>query len=370
MPVYKDKNAKKRKYLFTTSIYGESYTRRGFKSILEASKAEISFRQAIIGFENFNGFKLLKTYHELLDEYYLYLSRNFKKTYVADIQRKIKNYYYFLLPDIKVYKLTAVHASRAREKIFKENVTTKSKNKRLNFLKRFFSWVATNYKFTYNAFLNLDPFRDYSITKQKRKAPIIEFNDFKKIYKSCDSSYYKLALLTLFIYGFRLGELLALKVDAFDFKNMTFETYQSVSFKTGNHGFLLTCPKTKKSDRINVMSKSYADLVKKHIKENNLKPPDFVFFRSLRELNIPAHENTFRRRLESYCKSFNKDFHPHMLRTSIVTHLKEKGVSLDDIAKYIGHETSQVTKDYYLKSSEDKERKINEVINEFLKEII
>ena len=33
-----------------------------------------------------------------------------------------------------------------------------------------------------------------------------------------------------------------------------------------------------------------------------------------------------------------------MLRTSIVTHLKEKGVSLDEISKYLGHQETAITK--------------------------
>ena len=45
-------------------------------------------------------------------------------------------------------------------------------------------------------------------------------------------------------------------------------------------------------------------------------------------------------------------------------------VSIDDIANYIGHETSKVTEDYYLKTSLEKESKINQVINEFITKIL
>lgn len=371
MPVYKNKHAKKRRYYFITSIYGEAYTRRGFKTIAEATAHEIKFRRELIGTEAFINCKLLKTYHELLNEYASFINQNYKKTYAIDTKRKIKNFYYNLFPNLKVYKLTIVHAQRARDKINNLDVSVKTKNDRLNFLKRFFMWVNNNYSFNYTAIFNLNNFRDYEIKRQKIKQPIIEFNDFIKIYKSCDSDYYKLALLTLFIYGFRLGELLALKVEAFDFKNMYFETYQSVSFKSGSkRGYILVSPKTRKSDRLNKMSKNYAALIKKHIDYYSLKPSNFVFFRSLRKKSTPEHENTMRRHLETYCKAFNEDFHPHMLRTSIVTHLKEKGVSIDDIANYIGHETSKVTEDYYLKTSLEKESKINQVINEFINKIL
>lgn len=68
----------------------------------------------------------------------------------------------------------------------------------------------------------------------------------------------------------------------------------------------------------------YSTLIKEHIKRFKLKKKDFIFFRSKKEKNIPMHENTFRKNLETYCKAYNKEFHPHMLIASIVTHLKKK----------------------------------------------
>lgn len=114
----------------------------------------------------------------------------------------------------------------------------------------------------------------------------------------------------------------------------------------------------------------YSTLIKEHIKRFKLKKKDFIFFRSEKEKNIPMHENTFRRNLETYCKAYNKEFHPHMLRASIVTHLKEKGVSLDEISKYLGHQETAITEQYYLKTSINKEKQINDVIEDFMKEIV
>ena len=59
-----------------------------------------------------------------------------------------------------------------------------------------------------------------------------------------------------------------------------------------------------------------------------------------------------------------------MLRASIVTHLKEKGVSLDEISKYLGHQETAVTERFYLKTSINKEKQINDIIEDFMKEIV
>ena len=59
-----------------------------------------------------------------------------------------------------------------------------------------------------------------------------------------------------------------------------------------------------------------------------------------------------------------------MLRTSICTHLREQGVPLDEISKYLGHEDIQVTEEYYSKVTKEKKDKINEVIDEILQKII
>lgn len=372
MPIYRSKS-KKTSYFFKTSIYGRAFIRRGFKTRAEARTAEEQFRKELLGesvHRRCNEY--YKTYKELLNEYGNYLKSNFKATYSIEQMIKISNYYEKLLPDVKIYKLTKADAMRLRKKIDKEDVKSSTKNNKLNFIKRFFSWVRDNYNFNYKEIFLLDKFKDYEISHVKRKDPIIEFSQFKEIYNKCNDEYYRLALLTMFLYGFRIGEQLALTVSSFDFKSKTIEIYQAVNFKrrTGKKGFLLVTPKTTASKRINSMPDVYVDIIKKYINEHKLKRNDFIFFRNKEEKNIPAHENTFRRHLEEICKKYNPAFHPHMLRKSIVTILRNRGVPIEDISNYIGHENSNITEEYYLKQSKEKEKKLDQILSQMIKEII
>lgn len=363
-------------YFFKTSIYGKQYIRRGYSSENEAYKAEKEFREEmLVGRTYRSNLKDLPSFKALLIKYGKYVKKNVKASYGITIEKKIKNYYIHLLPDIPVNKLLKCHAEKLRKTIDKENITCASKNNKLNFMKRFFIWIDDNYNFKYNAILVLHKFKDYNIKRTPLRKKIVEFDEFIEIYKNCDSSYYKLALLIMFLYGLRLGEQLALQVNSFDFESKTFETYQTTNFKTGNGSFILEAPKTRASERHHLMSDELICLIKSHIKNNNLKENDFIFFRytttkSIENHKIPVHENTFRRECERYCKKYNKDFHPHMLRTSAVTYLREKGVPLEDISSLVGHKETSVTDIYYSKTSLNKEKLINVVIKEKLKKVI
>ena len=359
-------------YYFKTSILGRCFVRRGFATKEAAREAEIAFRKQSIDDNYIRSIRRLPTFKKMLKEYESFLKASHKETYATDLRRKIDNFYSTLLPDIPITKLLWKDAEAMRRKIDKLKITCKSKNRHLNFMIRFFDWIQKYYKYRYDAIYLLLPFKDYSIRRQKKKAKIVEFTDFLKIFKACEDPFYQLALLTLFIFGYRISELLALTPDSFDFNENTVEIYQAVSFKggKGKNAFDLVTPKTPASERIQAMPNHYVNLIKKHIDIHHLKKKDFIFFRSEDNKNLPIHENSFRRQCEKYCRSFNKDFHPHMLRTSICTHLREKGVPLQEISAYLGHEDPAITEEYYSKTSNQKQEILNNVIDEFMKKIV
>lgn len=357
------------KYYFKTSLRGRSFTRRGFLTKENAKNAEAFFRKEMIG-ENYVFNKNLPSYITLLD---LYAERfkNLKINYYHQVQIRIKNYYSKLFPDISITKLIKKDAEKCYSIINKENIQVTTKNDKLNFVKNFFIWIEQNYHYRYDPIFQLDKFRDYEIKRIKEKEEIVTFTQFIQIYKNCNNDYYQLALLTLFLFGYRLGELLALKVDAINFETNKIEIYQAVNFKNGKgkNNYTLTTPKTAKSKRIQVMPEIYSKKLKSFIKAHEIKPNEFIFYRSETNKKIMIHENTFRRQTEKYCKVISPTFHPHMLRTSICTHLREEGVPLEEISKYLGHEDIKVTEEYYSKISKEKKSKINEVIEEIMEKL-
>lgn len=238
MAVYKDKNNKT--YYFKISIGNKQYLRRGFKSKQEAAKQEAIFLLA--DKSKRSKIKYEPTYCDLLDEYKKYLKEQLKLTTYLSTIKTIDNYYKSLFPDVGISKLTYLDVSKARELIDKSNVQVKTKNRRRNFLLRFFRFVKVYFEIDFYLIERMQPFKDYSISKTILKNDMIEHDDFIKIYKACDSTFYQLAFLTFYLYGLRLGELLALKVNAFDFDNKMFEVYQEVSFKTGIGHYVIVPP--------------------------------------------------------------------------------------------------------------------------------
>lgn len=364
-------NKQNKSYYYKFSLNGRQYLKRGFTSKKKALTAEKQFKDELLGIDKSGYHRLNLTYSQGLNEFKDFYFKSQKETTAKEIARAINSYYInYFKADRLIYQLNASDAEKAWSKINSEAISPATKNKKLAFLKRFFLFIQKKYSFYYSSIFNLPKFKDYKISRVKKKKLIIELSDLQQLIQKANSKYMKLAILTLFIYGYRLGELLGLKVNSFDFKNKTVENYINITFKTGDGGFIEVSPKTKKSDRLRSCSDEYLNLVKEHIKLNNLKSNDFIFFSLANQFhedihNKPIHENTFRRMLQR----LNPDITPHTLRRSLVTHLTERGVSIKEISKYIGHESIRTTESYYLKQSDEKAKKINNVIDQIINDL-
>lgn len=365
MPVYSDSSNKT--YYIKIYINGRQFTRRGFQSKKEARLAELSFIK-----DNESALKKKckdkeeLTYRQLLDLYSKHIKAELKITTYTKYQNQIKNYYYYLFPDIILSKLSYNDVIKARKVIDKQRTSTDLKNVRRSFLLRFFRWCYVYYDYDFKSIEKMQPFKDYQIKRLKnKKADMVQLSDFIAIYKGCDSDYYRLAFITFYLFGLRLGELLGLTPEAFDFDNNNFEIFQIVSYKVNNGSYALLPPKTRTSQRVYKMSETYIKLISDHIEANKLKDDDFIFFHDNNKKR-PIAENTFRRKANSYCRAISPDFHFHALRKSTVTILHDQGISLEEIKTYVGHSNISMTRDVYLQKSDEKKDAITEVMEEVL----
>lgn len=237
MPVYKDKN---NSWYFKVCIKGRQFLRRGFFSKKEATTAAAKFLLE-------NGKKLKQpkkepTYIELLEEYKKHLKKELKITTYCDYVRKIDNFYSKLFKNISMSKLTYADVKNARAIIDKAKLCVKVKNRRRSFLFRFSDFLKTYYDIDFSIVKRMQIFKDYSVKIIEYKSDIVQHEDFIKIYRLCDSSFYRLAFLTFYLFGLRLGELLSLKVDVFDFEHHVFQVSRNVSFKTGLGHYVIVPP--------------------------------------------------------------------------------------------------------------------------------
>lgn len=247
------------------------------------------------------------------------------------------------------------------------NLTIDTKNRRLSLLKRIFEYCKVFYGFECLDVLKLPILKNYTPVKiDKEKKKIITFDEFRKIYNAIKDDYYKLAIMTLYLYGLRLGEVMGLKVDSFDFVANTMEIYLSVSWKAGTGTYIATTPKSKESHRFIYLTASYVSMLKEHIQKNQLKEQDFIFF-SKRSKKIPISEHAFRYSLDKYCKQVDSSIHPHMFRHTNASELIEKGLSVEDVQRFEGHASKEITESVYIHQTEERKKRTLEVIEKLIK---
>lgn len=162
-----------------------------------------------------------------------------------------------------------------------------------------------------------------------------EFEKFIEAIKDKPDFYH--AFEMLYWCGLRMGELLALTKEKFDFANKIVKIDQSLQRIDGeNH---ITEPKTKKSIRTIVMPDFLAESMEIYLKGfYKLKDKDLIF---------PLSKSSLHREMNRGCKKAGvKRIRVHDLRHSHVSLLIELGYSAIAIADRVGHESIDITYRY------------------------
>lgn len=372
MPVYKDKQ--NGTYFFKCCINKKQFLRRGFKTKLEAREAEAKFiAETLLRLEK-KGSKIAKPplWSTLLKSFISWQKTQIKPTYFYSLQREINNHIFPLLPNERVDSFNYRMFEKARTLIFKEKICIKTKNKRLRLLQRIFDYCKIYFEYECLHPNKLVPFKDYSIKKIEFKSMTITYEDFRIIYQTAND-YYKLLLLTLYLYGIRLGELMGLKVDAFDFDRKMIYIFRAVTWKTGTGSFMISSPKTASSNRFLWMTDSYIAIVKKHIEASELSPNDFIFFstdfsnRGYKKR--PISENAIRFQLKKITQETGITIRPHMFRHTNVSELREKGLSLEEIQKLEGHSSSRITEEVYLHETKERRDRTQKILDDLIQKL-
>ncbi|MFQ9968260.1 MAG: site-specific integrase, partial [Peptoniphilus sp.] len=172
-----------------------------------------------------------------------------------------------------------------------------------------------------------------------------EYERFIEAIKDKPESFYAFELL--YWCGLRMGELLALTKEKFDFERHTLKIDESLQRIDGKN--VITAPKTKKSIRTIVMPEFLTEEIKEYIDSfYKLKPKDLIFNFSKSYLHHEMDRGSK--------KSQVKRIRIHDLRHSHVSLLIELGFSATAIADRVGHESIDITYRYaHLFPSKQKE---------------
>ncbi|MUP47829.1 site-specific integrase [Veillonellaceae bacterium M2-8] len=172
-----------------------------------------------------------------------------------------------------------------------------------------------------------------------------EYERFVEAIKDKPESFYAFELL--YWCGLRMGELLALTKEKFDFERHTLKIDESLQRIDGKN--VITASKTKKSIRTIVMPEFLTDEIKEYIDSfYKIKPKDLIFNFSKSYLHHEMDRGSK--------KSQVKRIRIHDLRHSHVSLLIELGFSATAIADRVGHESIDITYRYaHLFPSKQKE---------------
>ncbi|MEX0920875.1 MAG: site-specific tyrosine recombinase/integron integrase [Candidatus Pacearchaeota archaeon] len=171
--------------------------------------------------------------------------------------------------------------------------------------------------------------------KEKRIPAVLTKDEVKTLLNSVKNKKSKLMLSLIYACGFRVSELVSLKVKDLNFEENIGHVVQSKGRK----------------DRIfNIPSSLKKDLLK-HAEEQKEKGEEYFFS----GLKGRMSERNIQKILKKYLKKsgIKKDVHPHTLRHSFATHLLENGVDIRKIQELLGHADLSTTQIYTHISNEE-----------------
>lgn len=152
-----------------------------------------------------------------------------------------------------------------------------------------------------------------------------------------DSPIHYYAFEMLYWCGLRIGELFALTPDDFNFEAGTVTISKSYQRIKGED--VITCPKTKKSNRVIQMPQFLSDEIQDYIKQLYGVEHDSRLF--------PLSKHSMKSAMEKACKATAvKVIRLHDLRHSHVSLLIDMGFSAVAIADRVGHESIDITYRY------------------------
>lgn len=235
--------------------------------------------------------------------------------------------------------------------------TNHTLNEYLNRFKQLIRWAYKNDMIDSIDFIEkIDRFKD-----EPRKSLIsdkyLESSEVKLLLDNMKNKKYRDLTEFLVLTGLRIGEALALNIEDVDTK----ERLIHVTKTWDTNNLIMNTPKTQSSVRDVYMQDELYLLckrLKKEALEKKLSSGFDAFFQNKgKRYTIGNYTMHLKNDSEKY---LDHTITPHALRHTHVSLLAEQGISFDIIARRLGHDGSQVTKDIYFHVTEGLKKKDNE----------
>ena len=249
-----------------------------------------------------------------------------------------------------------------RKKILECKLSTRTRNYIYKFLKTIMNfgtkWYGLNFNHIYPKMTNfIDP------NERKKEMDFWTHEEFKKFISVEDDLMYRTFFKVVYYCGLRKGEVRALDWNDIDFNNNTLTIRKGLSDNVNGKRYIITSPKTLKSNRILPLSKKFIDdlkaLKESVMKYTNFKEDWFVFGNEL-----PLGDDAIRRRKNNNCKLANvKQIRLHDFRHSCASLLISKGADIKMVAEFLGHTKIDETLNTYAHMFTNKLKSIVNIID-------
>ena len=241
------------------------------------------------------------------------------------IYRKSFRHLQSLLGDIKIRSLSPYHFDRYKSARLLA-VTATTVNIELRALKAALG-SAVRWKM-----LDVNPFSRLELARSTEKAPVyFTRSDFQHLLESIKEQWLRDVVLFAVLTGARRGEIVNLHWSDVDFENRLVQIQSSANFRT-KMGKRRTIPLNDLSLRLLLM--------RKHI-----STCDFVF--SYHDHKLMASWVTHKLKRHIRTLGLNDKLHFHSLRHSTGSWLAQRGISIYQISRLLGHSTVHTTETFY-----------------------
>ena len=282
-----------------------------------------------------------------ISQFFSILFKNFVEIYLESMEHRIKEntlmtkqniFYHHIVPylgEMKLDEITPKDIIHWQDQVMKDN------NYKQTYLKTIHNQLSALFNYAVRFYgLKSNPARLAGNMGKEEVGEMKfwtkeEYLTFSRAMMNKEESYH--AFEILYWCGIRLGELLALTAEDFDFEKKTLrinKSYQRIKGKD-----VITTPKTRKSNRVLTLPDFLAEEMQDYISRlPYLKVDDRIFTITKSGLH---HE------IDRGCRETGvKRIRVHDLRHSHVSMLIEMGFSAVDIANRVGHESVKVTYRY------------------------
>ena len=364
MPVYRYRTKRGYRWMAKVFVDGRQYAKKGLMGKREARKAEkllLETGKAPLPKKEprpkANG-PLLSA---VAEDFFEVQSTQLKSSTLRALKSRYRNHIASSLADLPVDSYSFAVLSRWWKGLGASSL--KEKNAVLGLLKKLFSHADVYFGIANREPGKLLPYRDFSIHERKERR-FLTFAQFEKVYALEEDGLFRLYLLVSFFTGMRISEARGLQGKCFDGERL--HVFQQVQSKCDGTGWRLTTPKTKASVRSYLLPSFLAERIARHVEENGIGRESFLFFaRSSKDRGhlLPIGENTIQRELRRLSRETGIPFTSHSFRHGDATLLASMGVPIEEIGRYLGHSSQEVTRAFYVHETEEEKKRIASLLD-------